>query len=87
MTMMPGGAAGIVPGRVSLAPLRGLVTMGPLGVVGNLPVTTDSSPSCSGTAPSTTTSTSTYPAPVSTYPAPGGVLERAGSEQADQFFY
>ncbi|MEU9081391.1 VanZ family protein [Streptomyces sp. NPDC048357] len=36
MTMMPGSGAGIVPGRVSLVPLRDLVTMGALGTVGNL---------------------------------------------------
>ncbi|MEV4683961.1 VanZ family protein [Streptomyces kurssanovii] len=36
MTMMPGGGAGIVPARVSLVPLRDLVTMGPLGITGNL---------------------------------------------------
>ncbi|MGW7032946.1 VanZ family protein [Streptomyces xanthophaeus] len=36
MTMIPGSGAGIVPGRVSLVPLRDLVTMGPLGTVGNL---------------------------------------------------
>ncbi|MED7824128.1 VanZ family protein [Streptomyces chiangmaiensis] len=36
MTMMPGAGAGIVPERVSLVPLRDLVTMGPLGMVGNL---------------------------------------------------
>ncbi|MFD7322094.1 VanZ family protein [Streptomyces sp. NPDC059875] len=36
MTMMPGAGAGIVPGRVSLVPLRDLVTMGPLGIGGNL---------------------------------------------------
>ncbi|UWZ59525.1 VanZ family protein [Dactylosporangium aurantiacum] len=36
MTMMPGIGAGIVPGRVSLVPLRDLVTMGPLGIGGNL---------------------------------------------------
>ena len=36
MTLMPGPGAGIVPGRVSLVPLRDLVTMGPLGIVGNL---------------------------------------------------
>ncbi|MGW3247741.1 VanZ family protein [Streptomyces sp. NPDC001070] len=36
MTMMPGGGAGTVPARVSLVPLRDLVTMGPLGIVGNL---------------------------------------------------
>ncbi|KQV09918.1 MULTISPECIES: VanZ family protein [unclassified Kitasatospora] len=36
MTMMPGPGAGIVPGRVSLIPLRDLVTMGPIGIGGNL---------------------------------------------------
>ncbi|MFD7560933.1 VanZ family protein [Streptomyces sp. NPDC059835] len=36
LTMMPGSGAGVVPGRVSLLPLRDLVTMGPLGIVGNL---------------------------------------------------
>ncbi|GAA2335200.1 VanZ family protein [Dactylosporangium salmoneum] len=36
LTMMPGPGAGIVPGRVSLVPLRDLVTMGPLGIFGNL---------------------------------------------------
>ncbi|MCX4539301.1 VanZ family protein [Streptomyces sp. NBC_01565] len=36
MTMMPGSGAGVVPARVSLVPLRDLVTMGPLGIVGNL---------------------------------------------------
>ena len=36
MTMMPGSGAGIVPGRVSLVPLRDLLTMGPIGIVGNL---------------------------------------------------
>jgi hypothetical protein len=36
MTTMPGSGAGIVPGRVSLVPLRDLVTMGPLGIAGNL---------------------------------------------------
>ncbi|MFB7514416.1 VanZ family protein [Streptomyces sp. NPDC056144] len=36
LTMMPGAGAGVVPGRVSLVPLRDLVTMGPLGIVGNL---------------------------------------------------
>ncbi|WP_431973941.1 VanZ family protein [Micromonospora haikouensis] len=36
MTLMPGPGAGIVPGRVSLIPLRDLVTMGPLGIGGNL---------------------------------------------------
>lgn len=36
LTMMPGGGAGVVPARVSLVPLRDLVTMGPLGITGNL---------------------------------------------------
>ncbi|MEU4658089.1 VanZ family protein [Streptomyces sp. NPDC023723] len=36
MTMMPGGAAGTAPARVSLVPLRDLVTMGPYGIAGNL---------------------------------------------------
>ena len=36
MTMMPGPGAGVVPGRVSLVPLRDLATMGPLGIGGNL---------------------------------------------------
>ncbi|MET9816238.1 VanZ family protein [Streptomyces sp. NPDC006129] len=36
LTMMPGAGAGSVPARVSLVPLRDLVTMGPLGIVGNL---------------------------------------------------
>ncbi|MFJ6940170.1 VanZ family protein [Streptomyces sp. NPDC101132] len=36
LTLMPGGAAGTVPGRVSLVPLRDLVTMGTLGIAGNL---------------------------------------------------
>jgi hypothetical protein len=36
MTMMPGAGAGTVPARVSLVPLRDLITMGPLGIVGNL---------------------------------------------------
>ncbi|MEU7072450.1 VanZ family protein [Streptomyces narbonensis] len=36
MTMMPGGGAGVVPPRLSLVPLRDLVTMGPLGLGGNL---------------------------------------------------
>ncbi|MER5202598.1 VanZ family protein [Streptomyces sp. NPDC002825] len=36
LTMMPGAGAGVVPGRVSLVPLRDLVTMGPLGIAGNL---------------------------------------------------
>jgi hypothetical protein len=36
ITMMPGPGAGTVPGRVSLVPLRDLVTMGPIGIGGNL---------------------------------------------------
>lgn len=36
ITLMPGPAAGIVPGRVSLIPLRDLVTMGLVGISGNL---------------------------------------------------
>lgn len=36
MTMMPGAAPGTAPARVSLIPLRDLVTMGPLGIAGNL---------------------------------------------------
>ncbi|MGW1871123.1 VanZ family protein [Streptomyces mauvecolor] len=36
LTMMPGAAAGTAPARVSLVPLRDLVTMGSVGVVGNL---------------------------------------------------
>jgi glycopeptide antibiotics resistance protein len=36
MTLMPGSGAGVVPARLSLVPLRDLVTMGTLGVVGNL---------------------------------------------------
>jgi hypothetical protein len=36
MTMMPGAGPGTVPARVSLVPLRDLITMGPLGIVGNL---------------------------------------------------
>ena len=36
LVLMPGSGAGIVPGRLSLVPLRDLVTMGPLGIVGNL---------------------------------------------------
>lgn len=36
LTMMPGAGAGVVPGRFSLVPLRDLVTMGTLGIVGNL---------------------------------------------------
>jgi hypothetical protein len=36
MTLMPGAGAGAIPGRVSLVPLRDLVTMGPLGIIANL---------------------------------------------------
>ena len=36
MTLMPGPGAGVVPGRVSLVPLRDLITMGPIGIGGNL---------------------------------------------------
>ncbi|GAB2491955.1 VanZ family protein [Streptosporangium sandarakinum] len=36
MTMMPGPGAGVIPGRVSLVPLRDLLTMGPVGIGGNL---------------------------------------------------
>ncbi|MFE1952283.1 VanZ family protein [Streptomyces sp. NPDC059524] len=36
MTLMPGGEVGVAPPRVSLVPLRDLVTMGPLGIGGNL---------------------------------------------------
>ncbi|MEV6158531.1 VanZ family protein [Nonomuraea sp. NPDC052129] len=36
MTMMPGPGAGIVPGRVSLVPLRDLLTMGFFGIGANL---------------------------------------------------
>jgi hypothetical protein len=36
ITMMPGPGAGLVPGRVSLVPLRDLATMGPIGIGGNL---------------------------------------------------
>lgn len=36
LTMMPGPNAGLVSGRVSLVPLRDLVTMGPIGIGGNL---------------------------------------------------
>jgi hypothetical protein len=36
MTLMPGPGAGVVPGRLSLVPLRDLMTMGPLGIAGNL---------------------------------------------------
>ncbi|WP_433081164.1 VanZ family protein [Dactylosporangium sp. CA-052675] len=36
LTMMPGPGAGVVPGRLSLIPLRDLVDMGLLGIGGNL---------------------------------------------------
>ena len=36
LTLMPGTGAGTVTGRVSLVPLRDLVTMGPIGIGGNL---------------------------------------------------
>ena len=36
LTLMPGEGAGTAPARVSLVPLRDLVTMGTLGIVGNL---------------------------------------------------
>jgi len=36
LTLQPGSGAGIVPARVSLIPLRDLVTMGPIGIGGNL---------------------------------------------------
>jgi hypothetical protein len=36
ITLMPGPGAGTVPGRVSLIPLRDMVTMGPIGIGGNL---------------------------------------------------
>ncbi|MET9953953.1 VanZ family protein [Streptomyces sp. NPDC006339] len=36
LILMPGAGAGVVPGRVSLIPLRDLVTMGSLGIAGNL---------------------------------------------------
>ncbi|MGW6394288.1 VanZ family protein [Streptomyces sp. NPDC055103] len=36
LTLMPGAGVGIVPPRVSLVPLRDLVTMGSLGIIGNL---------------------------------------------------
>jgi hypothetical protein len=36
LTMMPNSGAGMVPGRLSLVPLRDLVTMGPIGIGGNL---------------------------------------------------
>jgi hypothetical protein len=36
MVLLPGSGAGVVPGRVSLVPLRDLLTMSTGGVVGNL---------------------------------------------------
>ena len=36
LTLRPGPRAGVVPGRLSLVPLRDLVTMGPIGIGGNL---------------------------------------------------
>jgi hypothetical protein len=36
ITVMPGSAVGVFPGRTSLVPLRDLATMGPLGIAGNL---------------------------------------------------
>ncbi|MEU3610267.1 VanZ family protein [Streptomyces sp. NPDC035033] len=36
LILMPGAGAGVVPGRVSLVPLRDLATMGTLGIAGNL---------------------------------------------------
>ena len=36
LTMLPGSGAGVVPGRVSLVPLRDLLTMSPPQVIGNL---------------------------------------------------
>lgn len=36
MTMLPGSQAGVVPGRVSVVPLRDLIEMSPGQVVGNL---------------------------------------------------
>jgi hypothetical protein len=36
LTLQPGPGAGVVPGRVSWVPLRDLVTMGPVGIGGNL---------------------------------------------------
>lgn len=36
VTMLPGSGAGVVPGRLSLVPLQDLVTMGTVGIVGNL---------------------------------------------------
>jgi hypothetical protein len=36
LTLMPGPGAGVVPGRLSLIPFVDLVSMGPLGIAGNL---------------------------------------------------
>lgn len=36
LTLLPGPGAGLVPGRLSLVPLQDLVTMGPIGIGGNL---------------------------------------------------
>jgi VanZ like family len=36
LTLQPGPRAGLAPGRLSLIPLRDLVTMGPVGIGGNL---------------------------------------------------
>lgn len=36
LTLQPGPGAGLVPGQVNLVPLRDLVTMGPIGIGGNL---------------------------------------------------
>ena len=36
LTMLPGSGAGVVPGRVSLVPLRDLLAMSPSQIVGNL---------------------------------------------------
>lgn len=36
MTTMPGSGVGMVPGRLSLVPLRDLATMGAVGIAGNL---------------------------------------------------
>jgi hypothetical protein len=36
LTLMPGPGAGVGPGRLSLVPLVDLMTMGPLGIAGNL---------------------------------------------------
>jgi hypothetical protein len=36
LTLQPGPGAGVVPGRASLVPLQDLITMGPIGIGGNL---------------------------------------------------